>query len=174
MHEGTASLECYIYLTEIKKKGLICQGGIYSLSGDRCRMDPRVGITRRAWRRLEFPSHIHCSPVWGRVCQEFKALEGVFLRTEGERVRGGAQWDGAKWTHMPEPLSAQLHRSLFPSFLMLCFSWQKSEHQMEMYRNAGVPPKQKLTTFKISDNALIKPGTPNLWLHLTHAEETPM
>ncbi|TNM92875.1 hypothetical protein fugu_018277 [Takifugu bimaculatus] len=31
---------------------------------------------------------------------------------------------------------------------------------MEMYGNAGVPPKQKLTTFKISDNALIKPGTP--------------
>lgn len=30
---------------------------------------------------------------------------------------------------------------------------------MEMYRNAGVPPKQKITTFKISDDALIKPGT---------------
>lgn len=29
---------------------------------------------------------------------------------------------------------------------------------MEIYRSAGVPPKQKLTTFKISDNALIKPG----------------
>ncbi|KAM3595650.1 uncharacterized protein V6R79_000546 [Siganus canaliculatus] len=35
-----------------------------------------------------------------------------------------------------------------------------SEEEMEMFRNAGVPPKQKLTTFKISDNALIKPGTP--------------
>lgn len=29
-----------------------------------------------------------------------------------------------------------------------------------MFRNAGVPPKQKITTFKISDNALIKPGLP--------------
>lgn len=27
-----------------------------------------------------------------------------------------------------------------------------------MFRNAGVPPKQKVTTFKVSDNALIKPG----------------
>lgn len=88
-------LSRYIYLTEIKKKGLIRQGGIYSLSGDRCQMDPRVGFTRRAWSCLEFPSHIHCSAVRGRVCQEFKALEAVFLRTEGEGVRGGAQWDGA-------------------------------------------------------------------------------
>lgn len=30
--------------------------------------------------------------------------------------------------------------------------------EMEMFRNAGVPPKQKVTTFKVSDNALIKPG----------------
>lgn len=171
MHEGTASLECYIYLTEIKKKGLIRQGGIYSLSGDRCWMDPRLGLTRRAWRRLEFPSHMHCSPVWGRVCQEFKALEAIFLRTEGERVRGG---DGAKWTHVSESLSAQLHWILFPFFLLFFFSWQKSQHQMEMYGNAGVPPKQKLTTFKISDNALIKPGTLHLWLHLAQAGETPM
>lgn len=170
MHEGTASLECYIYLTEIKKKGLICQGGIYSLSFNRCPMDPRVGFTYRAWRRLEFPSHIQCSPVRGRVSQEFKVLEAVFLRTEGERVRGGAQWDGAKWRHMSE----SLHWLLFPLFPMFFFSWQKSENQMEMYRNAGVPPKQKLTTFKISDNALIKPGMPHLWLHLTHAGETPM
>lgn len=29
---------------------------------------------------------------------------------------------------------------------------------MEMFRSAGVPPKQKITTFKISDNALLKPG----------------
>uniref|UniRef100_W5M040 Large ribosomal subunit protein uL3m n=1 Tax=Lepisosteus oculatus TaxID=7918 RepID=W5M040_LEPOC len=36
----------------------------------------------------------------------------------------------------------------------------KSEAAMEMYRNAGVPPKQKITTFKVSDNAIIKPGTP--------------
>ncbi|KAM7384135.1 hypothetical protein PAMA_011468 [Pampus argenteus] len=38
--------------------------------------------------------------------------------------------------------------------------FQKCEHEMEMFRNAGVPPKQKITTFKVSDNALIKPGTP--------------
>lgn len=40
---------------------------------------------------------------------------------------------------------------------------------MEMFRNAGVPPKQKVTTFKITDNALIKPGihtTPLKWYSL--------
>ncbi|KAA8585941.1 hypothetical protein FQN60_007510 [Etheostoma spectabile] len=37
---------------------------------------------------------------------------------------------------------------------------QRSEEEMEMFRNAGVPPKQKVTTFKVSDNAVIKPGTP--------------
>lgn len=38
--------------------------------------------------------------------------------------------------------------------------FQRSEKDMEMFRNAGVPPKQKVTTFKVTDNALIKPGTP--------------
>lgn len=116
-----ASLECYIYLTEIKNKGLIRQGGIYSLSSDRCQMGPRLGFTCRVWRRLEFPSHIRCSPVRFRVCQEFKALEAIFLRTEGKRVRGGPRWDGAKSTHMLESLSAQRHRLLFPFFLMFFF-----------------------------------------------------
>ncbi|KAG9355710.1 hypothetical protein JZ751_000548 [Albula glossodonta] len=36
----------------------------------------------------------------------------------------------------------------------------KTEQAMEMFRNAGVPPKQKLTIFRVSDNAIIKPGTP--------------
>ncbi|XP_008330224.1 large ribosomal subunit protein uL3m [Cynoglossus semilaevis] len=36
----------------------------------------------------------------------------------------------------------------------------RSEEHMEMFMNAGVPPKQKVTTFKVSDNAVIKPGTP--------------
>lgn len=60
----------------------------------------------------------------------------------------------------------------FLFYLCSFFPWQKSEHQMEMYRNAGVPPKQKLTTFKISDNALIKPGMPHLRLLLTHRRNT--
>ncbi|CAK6949560.1 S ribosomal protein L3%2C mitochondrial [Scomber scombrus] len=38
--------------------------------------------------------------------------------------------------------------------------FQRSEKQLEMFRNAGVPPKQKVTVFKVTDNALIKPGTP--------------
>ncbi|XP_056275712.1 39S ribosomal protein L3, mitochondrial [Pseudoliparis swirei] len=38
--------------------------------------------------------------------------------------------------------------------------FHRSEEQMEMFRNAGVPPKHKVTTFKVSDNAVIKPGTP--------------
>lgn len=36
----------------------------------------------------------------------------------------------------------------------------RSEAETEMFRDAGVPPKQKIVTFKITDNALIKPGTP--------------
>ncbi|KAK7898673.1 hypothetical protein WMY93_019526 [Mugilogobius chulae] len=38
--------------------------------------------------------------------------------------------------------------------------FHRSESQMEMFSNAGVPPKQKVSTFKVSDNAIIKPGTP--------------
>uniref|UniRef100_A0A8C9WF81 Large ribosomal subunit protein uL3m n=1 Tax=Scleropages formosus TaxID=113540 RepID=A0A8C9WF81_SCLFO len=36
----------------------------------------------------------------------------------------------------------------------------RTEKQMEMFRAAGVPPKQKLSVFKVTDNAIIKPGTP--------------
>lgn len=36
----------------------------------------------------------------------------------------------------------------------------RSEEKIEMFRLAGIPPKQKITFFKVSDNALIKPGTP--------------
>ncbi|KAM6959001.1 large ribosomal subunit protein uL3m [Aplochiton taeniatus] len=36
----------------------------------------------------------------------------------------------------------------------------KTDEEMELFRNAGVPPKQKVTTFKVSDNAILKPGTP--------------
>uniref|UniRef100_A0A1A8BY03 Large ribosomal subunit protein uL3m n=1 Tax=Nothobranchius kadleci TaxID=1051664 RepID=A0A1A8BY03_NOTKA len=38
--------------------------------------------------------------------------------------------------------------------------FHKSEKMMEEFRNAGVPAKQKLSYFKVSDNALLKPGTP--------------
>ncbi|XP_072139415.1 large ribosomal subunit protein uL3m isoform X1 [Mobula birostris] len=38
--------------------------------------------------------------------------------------------------------------------------FSKSETVMEKYRLAGIPPKQKLSTFKVSENAIIKPGTP--------------
>lgn len=27
-----------------------------------------------------------------------------------------------------------------------------------MFQNVGVPPKQKLTTFRVTENAVIKPG----------------
>ncbi|XP_051818684.1 39S ribosomal protein L3, mitochondrial [Antechinus flavipes] len=36
----------------------------------------------------------------------------------------------------------------------------KSESVMEMYREVGVPPKQKFSSFRVTDNAIIKPGTP--------------
>uniref|UniRef100_A0A8C1QHT2 Large ribosomal subunit protein uL3m n=1 Tax=Cyprinus carpio TaxID=7962 RepID=A0A8C1QHT2_CYPCA len=38
--------------------------------------------------------------------------------------------------------------------------FHRPEGYLEVFRNAGVPPKQKLTTFCVSDNAIIKPGTP--------------
>ncbi|XP_061443125.1 large ribosomal subunit protein uL3m isoform X2 [Rhineura floridana] len=38
--------------------------------------------------------------------------------------------------------------------------FHKGESIMEMYRAVGVPPKQKIATFKVSENAIIKPGTP--------------
>ncbi|XP_077158987.1 large ribosomal subunit protein uL3m [Paroedura picta] len=43
--------------------------------------------------------------------------------------------------------------------------YKKGPAQLEMYREIGVPPKQKITIFKVSDNAIIKPGTP---LHAAH------
>ncbi|XP_026870767.2 39S ribosomal protein L3, mitochondrial isoform X2 [Electrophorus electricus] len=36
----------------------------------------------------------------------------------------------------------------------------RSEESMDIFRNAGLPPKQKLTTFNVTNNAIIKPGTP--------------
>ncbi|KAM4706058.1 large ribosomal subunit protein uL3m [Rhinophrynus dorsalis] len=38
--------------------------------------------------------------------------------------------------------------------------FRKTESTIEFFREAGVPPKQKLSVFKVSDNAIIKPGTP--------------
>jgi len=38
--------------------------------------------------------------------------------------------------------------------------FQRTDDSMEMFRMAGVPPKQKISTFKVSDDAIIKPGTP--------------
>ncbi|KAG2465087.1 CPNE4 protein, partial [Polypterus senegalus] len=37
---------------------------------------------------------------------------------------------------------------------------QKPEDSMEIFRNAGVPPKQKISIFRVSNNAILKPGTP--------------
>ncbi|KAM5158072.1 large ribosomal subunit protein uL3m [Mantella aurantiaca] len=36
----------------------------------------------------------------------------------------------------------------------------KSESFMNFYSEAGVPPKQKISRFKVSENAILKPGTP--------------
>ncbi|XP_051871622.1 39S ribosomal protein L3, mitochondrial [Pristis pectinata] len=38
--------------------------------------------------------------------------------------------------------------------------FNKPETVMEKYRLAGIPPKRKLATFRVSENAIIKPGTP--------------
>ncbi|XP_038596969.1 39S ribosomal protein L3, mitochondrial [Tachyglossus aculeatus] len=36
----------------------------------------------------------------------------------------------------------------------------KSEETLEMFREAGVPPKQRIKIFRVTENAKIKPGTP--------------
>ncbi|KAM4689796.1 large ribosomal subunit protein uL3m [Discoglossus pictus] len=36
----------------------------------------------------------------------------------------------------------------------------RAEAVLELYREAAVPPKQKISIFKVSDNAILKPGTP--------------
>uniref|UniRef100_A0A8C4QJB2 Large ribosomal subunit protein uL3m n=1 Tax=Eptatretus burgeri TaxID=7764 RepID=A0A8C4QJB2_EPTBU len=38
--------------------------------------------------------------------------------------------------------------------------FSRSAVQLEKFRRAGVPPKEKLSLFKVSDNAILKPGTP--------------
>uniref|UniRef100_UPI00358DE4E6 large ribosomal subunit protein uL3m isoform X2 n=1 Tax=Myxine glutinosa TaxID=7769 RepID=UPI00358DE4E6 len=38
--------------------------------------------------------------------------------------------------------------------------FSRSADQLEKFRRAGVPPKEKLSMFKVSDNAILKPGTP--------------
>lgn len=93
------SFKCYICLTEIDEKNAISQGVIYSLTAIDA-AQTRVGFTRRACRRLEFPSHIRYSPVRGRVCQEFKALAAWFFfsRTGGERL--GAQIGRRGWMRL--------------------------------------------------------------------------
>lgn len=36
---------------------------------------------------------------------------------------------------------------------------QKSEAAMEIFKEAGVPRKQKVTAFNVTDDAIIKPGS---------------
>lgn len=38
--------------------------------------------------------------------------------------------------------------------------FHRAEESLEIFRNAGIPPKQKVTTFCVTDNAILKPGTP--------------
>lgn len=109
---GRRSFKCYIHLTAIQKIGLVSQGVIYSLTGDRCWTDLSVGFTRGAWRRLEFPSHLRYSPVGGRVCQEFKALAAwffFFFRTEGES--GSSEWGGGGGPTEVRPCNGTEHGS---------------------------------------------------------------
>ncbi|NXE05280.1 RM03 protein, partial [Lophotis ruficrista] len=41
--------------------------------------------------------------------------------------------------------------------------FSKSESAMEIFKEAGVPRKQKVTTFNVTDDALIKPGSTPLY-----------
>lgn len=95
-----------------------------------------------------------CACVWMRACvfgsRNVKIVPQLILKCQSPTA--------AHCSYLFLPV-------LFTVFLVVCFlsfhcsDWQRSESQMEMFRNAGVPPKQKVTTFKVSDNALIKPGT---------------
>ncbi|XP_055076443.2 large ribosomal subunit protein uL3m isoform X2 [Misgurnus anguillicaudatus] len=38
--------------------------------------------------------------------------------------------------------------------------FHRADESLEIFRNAGIPPKQKVTTFCVTDNAILKPGTP--------------
>lgn len=38
--------------------------------------------------------------------------------------------------------------------------FHRSEPVLQQFRDAGVPPKQKVSSFSVSDNAILKPGTP--------------
>lgn len=67
-------------------------------------------------------------------------------------------------------LTAAFSSFFFITHPYICFylsDWQRSEKQLEMFRNAGVPPKQKVTVFKVTDNALIKPG---IYTYITFKE----
>lgn len=46
-----------------------------------------------------------------------------------------------------------------------CSLLQKSEATMEIFKEAGVPRKQKVSVFNVTDDAIIKPG--NLFELLT-------
>lgn len=41
---------------------------------------------------------------------------------------------------------------------MAAFLLQKPESAHEIFKEAGVPRKQKVTTFNVTDDAIIKPG----------------
>uniref|UniRef100_A0AAY4B325 Large ribosomal subunit protein uL3m n=1 Tax=Denticeps clupeoides TaxID=299321 RepID=A0AAY4B325_9TELE len=65
--------------------------------------------------------------------------------------------------HVVKHLSKEEHDGQSAALLVggkNCSPFQRAESSLEMFRNAGVPPKQKMTTFRVTDNAVVKPGTP--------------
>lgn len=141
-----------------------------------------LGFTCRTWRFSESPSRSRITQslsgsLAGWFFSQQKGVRGSLERLEGLR----RAW--AEWKQMSGALDAKCacvclcvsnSRALlllvlpleFPSVTVIHIplsslrsDWQRSEKEVEMFRNAGVPPKQKITTFKISENALIKPGT---------------
>ncbi|XP_063041053.1 39S ribosomal protein L3, mitochondrial [Engraulis encrasicolus] len=68
-----------------------------------------------------------------------------------------------KECHVLKHLSKEEHDGVRPALMVGgkdCSPFHRSEVSVEFFRNAGVPPKQKVSTFRVTDNALIKPGTP--------------
>lgn len=65
--------------------------------------------------------------------------------------------------HVIKHLSKEEHDGTCPALLVGgkdCSPFYKADNSLELFRNAGVPPKQKVSSFRVTENAIIKPGTP--------------
>ena len=129
---------------------------VFSQQKGRRRLSRDFGAEMRASRLKANVRDAHCQ-VWARVCLWACVPLAYSL---------SLSYGGFSKVKVQLLLSASTSYITFPPLRFIGFHhfvWQRTEAQMEMFRNAGVPPKQKVVTFKVTDNALIKPGR-----HVTH------